>query len=112
MGLAKTREILFDIRTVARYIDKGRLTRAEYEKYVASLKDMSGHAIAIPTELILGENGSELGRRKYIPAYSHRKTRDFTGVTFEDEFDDEIDQGEYGIEDDVLSTRSDDEIDD
>jgi hypothetical protein len=111
MGLAKTKEKLFDIRIAGRYIDKGIVTREDREKYLASLKDAEKNFETVPMVAILGEEGAGLGRRKHIAGYTHRKVRDYSGVRFEDEeFGDELAEAEYGVDED-LSTRTIDELD-
>ena len=110
MGLAKTKEKLFDLRIAGRYLDKGITTREEYEKYLASLKDVAKNFEAIPKTAILGEEGAGLGKRKRIAGYTHRKIRDYSDVHFEDEeFGEEMGEAEFGVDED-LSIRTGDEL--
>ena len=112
MGLAKTKEKLFDLRTAKRYLEKGITTPDEREKYLAGLKDVAKNFETVPMVAILGEEGAGLGRRKHIAGYTHRKVRDYSGVHFEDEeFGEEMGEAEYGVDED-LSTRTIDELED
>ena len=43
-------ETVFDARVVERNIQKGIITRADYEKYIADLSDKEGDAVTVEAE--------------------------------------------------------------
>lgn len=112
MGLAKTKEKLFDLRTVDRYVEKGTISRQDQDKFISALKDVEKQAEIIPVEAILGEEGRDPNRRRNIAAYTHNRKKDYSNVSY-DEFDDDDlidDDIIYGIDKGELTTLTEDEV--
>lgn len=58
----KDPERVYDVRVVDRYIAAGVLTREEYEKYLASLPDVSADAVETNAQFVHTGSSSK-GRR-------------------------------------------------
>lgn len=46
----------FDQRTAQRYLERGILTRKEYDKYLADLEDLAKDAVALEVEQPTNDN--------------------------------------------------------
>jgi predicted RNA-binding protein associated with RNAse of E/G family len=49
-----TNERLFDVRTLERSLERGLITREDYENYLANLPDVADNAVTIEAEFVEG----------------------------------------------------------
>lgn len=56
-----TNERVFDVRTLERSLDRGLITREDYDAYLANLPDVADNAAALEAEFVEGVLSEEDG---------------------------------------------------